>query len=355
MKRVILPMAIIIMTLLFLTIIGYVIYVFLSYNRIEDNLDLSISNIKMDKPAINQEYNLISWNIGFGAYSQDYSFFMDGGKYSRAYSKEETIKNTEGVYNEVQKYNPEFVINQEVDIKGTRSYDVNQVELLVKDRDVSYTYAQNYNSPYLFYPFNCPIGSAVSGLLTQSKFGIIEATRRSLPVEKGTRKLLDLDRAYSISRFAIESEKQLVIFNVHLSAYTKDGTISTEQLKLIAEDLKKEQEKGNYVICGGDFNKDLIGNSSEIFNVPSKETSWNQKIDEKIIPDGFTLVKPYNKENPIPSCRDTEEGYEKGKTYTVTLDGFIVSNNIEVVESNVIDTNFMYSDHNPVFLKFKMK
>ena len=32
--------------------------------------------------------NITSWNIGFGAYTDDYSFFMDGGEYSRGFSED---------------------------------------------------------------------------------------------------------------------------------------------------------------------------------------------------------------------------------------------------------------------------
>ena len=40
-----------------------------------------------------KNFLLTSWNIGFGAYTDQYSFFMDGGKYSRAFSKEAVISN----------------------------------------------------------------------------------------------------------------------------------------------------------------------------------------------------------------------------------------------------------------------
>lgn len=39
----------------------------------------------------------------------------------------------------------------------------------------------------------------------------------------------------------------------------------------------------------------------------------------------------------------------------MTLDGFIVSDNVQPDYVDVLDTGFLYSDHNPVELRFKLK
>ena len=46
--------------------------------------------------------------------------------------------------------------------------------------------------------------------------------------------------------------------------------------------------------------------------------------------------------------------YEKGKSFVVTVDGFIVSRNVTVERAEVIDTGFLWSDHNPVRLTFTL-
>ena len=85
-------------------------------------------------------------------------------------------------------------------------------------------FAQNYDSPYLFYPLIQPHGANQSGIVTLSRHPIASAARRELPVESGFMKLLDLDRCYSVSRIPTA----LVLYNLHLSAYTSDGAIATE-------------------------------------------------------------------------------------------------------------------------------
>lgn len=60
-----------------LFILGYAIFILASYNRIEDNLALQVENsASFDTIDINNKYTISTYNIGFGAHSQDYTFFM---------------------------------------------------------------------------------------------------------------------------------------------------------------------------------------------------------------------------------------------------------------------------------------
>lgn len=87
----------------------------------------------------------------------------------------------------------------------------------------------NFDSPYLFYPITKPHGKSYAGMLTLSKFNVESGLRRSLPIENGFMKFVDLDRCYSVSRITVENGKELVLYTLHLSAYT-----STEQSQPIS-------------------------------------------------------------------------------------------------------------------------
>ena len=50
----------------------------------------------MDALAIGTEYTALTYNIGFGAYTPDFSFFMDGGESSWAKSKESVLDTVQG-------------------------------------------------------------------------------------------------------------------------------------------------------------------------------------------------------------------------------------------------------------------
>ena len=164
-------------------------------------------------------------------------------------------------------------------------------------------------------------------------------------------KLVDLDRCYSVQRLPVSDGRELVLYNFHLSAYTSDGTIAEEQLEMLFADMLSEYEAGNWVIAGGDFNKDLLGSSDEIFGVSGLEYTWAQPIPAELVPEGLTIVAPYDGEGPVASCRHAHRPYGPDN-YLVTVDGFIISANVSVSASRVVDTGFRWSDHNPVCLDF---
>ena len=335
---------------------GYFAYCFIDYYRLEDNIELEVKNPVSAEAAVGEEYTIISHNVGFGAYSDDYSFFLDGGIYSRAFSKEAVYKNLGGALDVIAKLSPELLLLQEVDIDATRSYHVDQRELVYDAMPgFASVFAQNYDSPYLLYPFNEPHGKSVAGLMTLSSFSVDSALRRSLPVETGFMKFLDLDRCYSVTRIPAGDGKTLCLYNLHLSAYTSDGSIAVEQLKLLFTDIAAEYEAGNYIIAGGDFNKDLLGNSPEIFGGSGGEDQvWAQPFPFDMLPEGFSLVAPLNEEKPVASNRCADAPYDPKLAFMLTLDGFIVSDNVEVTGSDVIDEGFKFSDHNPVIMTFKL-
>ena len=343
---------------------AYLAYVLLTYYRVEDLQQREvISNAAVSaSPQAGAQYRITSYNIGFGAYSADYSFFMDGGRESRARSADAVLENIGGAVDVINEAQPDFALFQEVDTDGTRSHHVNQLFYLM-DAAASgafpaynAVFAQNYDSPYLFYPFTSPHGANKSGIAAFTKFKIDSAVRRSLPIEESLMKLVDLDRCYCVIRIPTASGKELVLYNLHLSAYTSDGTVAVKQLELLLDDMKAEYEAGNYCIAGGDFNKDLPGNSGELFGVPTREgDTWAQPIPDGVIPEGLSLVVPLHADSPAASCRTAAEPYTPGSTFRVTVDGFVVSDNVTVSDSNVIETDYAYSDHNPVYLDFMLK
>ncbi len=344
---------------LLLILILYVVYVFVSYYRLDDNLKLDITTNTGTLAQTGKTYRISSYNIGFGAYSDDYSFFMDGGTESRARSAEAVHTNITGSAEAAEELNSDIMLFQEVDIDGTRSHHVNEKELLLKQlnsfgiTEINYVFAQNYDSPYLFYPILEPHGKNKSGILTISNMGITSSIRRSLPIEEGFTKLLDLDRCYVKNRISVENGRELILYNLHLSAYTSDPSTAEKQLDMLFQDMTEEYNQGNYIVAGGDFNKDLLGNSAEIFGHEELDDNWAKPIPEEMIPGNLRLVAPFHAENPVPSCRNADQPYNE-ESFVVTVDGFLVSDNVTVKDANTVDTRFKWSDHNPVFMDFEL-
>jgi len=360
MAKKVLKTILIIILIIFLLVAAYLAYVLISYHRIEDNYYLEVSGSSENESLITgKTYRITSANLGFGAYSADYSFFMDGGTESWAYSKEAVYENISGSIDAIMSLNPDLMLYQEVDIDSTRSYHVDQealiLDLLATNNypNASYTFAINYDSPFLMYPLYQPHGKSKAGMLTLSTTEISSAIRRSLPIEEGLSKLIDLDRCYSKNYISLDNGKQLVLYNVHLSAYTTDPSTAVNQVVMLNEDMSLEVKAGNYVIAGGDMNKDVLGDSSVYFGTTSTE-NWAQAFPTELLDDNFTVVGPLDEANPVPSCRNADSPYTED-SFVLTIDGFIVSSNVEVTYSNVLDTDFAYSDHNPVYMDFTLK
>ena len=163
---------------------SYLGYVVFSYERIPDMQELTIDRADaLDAALVGQDYVIVTQNLGFGAYTQDFTFFMDGGTQSRAESKESVIACiTEGAQT-VQSLCPDFILFQEVDLDSTRSHHTNQYEMLRKQfATFSGCYAVNYDSAYLAYPFHSPHGASYSSLATFSSVEITSSMRRSFPI-----------------------------------------------------------------------------------------------------------------------------------------------------------------------------
>lgn len=350
-KRILIIVAVVVVVLG-----AYAAYVFGTYYRLEDKLTLEVKRSGENSSfeheftvAPGKAYFIMTYNIGFGAYREDYSFFMDGGKSSWGKDEESVIAGVCSMSEIITNVNPDFVLLQEVDIDGTRSYHVNELDLINKFvKGYYYDFAQDYDSPFLFFPPWEPHGANKSCMATYSRAAIREAMRRSLPISESFSKLVDLDRCYSISRIPVEGGKMLCIYNVHTSAYGGSDEIRQAQFATLYGDMTADYAKGNYVICGGDFNHNL--KEGEQDNAPE----WAYPFPRENIPEGFHMA--IDSANPADvvhnTCRSAETPYEEGITYTVTLDGFIVSDNVNVNYYQHMDWGYEFSDHDPVLMQF---
>ena len=216
-------------------------------------------------------------------------------------------------------------------------------------------FAQNYDSAFLFYPFTQPHGSSRAGLGLFSKYPVSSALRRSFPISTSFSKFFDLDRCYSVSRIPVDNGKELVIFNLHMSAYGNSDEIRKGQIEMLCNDMAKEYEAGNYVLCGGDFNHDLKASEEDTESCES----WAFPFPRTELPEHFAfcldLLSTEEQAALWNSARNADMEYVPGVTYTVTLDGFIISDNIECLSYENVNTGYSYSDHDPVKMEFVLK
>lgn len=345
---------------------AYVIYMQTHYYRIKDYQSLPIKQ-KLTHPnklQTNTTYSAATYNVGFGAYNQKFSFFMDTGKmkdgtktqgkYGKAENEAAVLQNTNGEINTMKKINADFMLFQEIDVDSSRSYHVNQVKKMSQNfANYEKIFANNFHSPYLLYPLNDPHGAVQSGLLSLSKYPVEQATRRKYPVSISfITKFTDLDRCFTVMKIPVTNGHKLILINSHMSAYDKGGKMRVKQLKLLNSVMESEYKKGNYVIVGGDFNHTFGRKMLTHFKSQQEIPDWVSVLSSKDLAPDIRMVHAKN-ENIVPTCRGTDMPYQKGKTYTTVIDGFLVSKNVQATSEN-INTEFAYADHNPVKLSFKL-
>lgn len=362
-KRIFKILVIILIVLAFV-VGGYIAYMMGTYYRIADHDRIDIVNDQSSMMQVGKEYTAVTYNIGFGAYTPDYTFFMDEGvmndgtpmqgEHGVAVSRESVVACTEGAIGVLKEAAPDFVLAQEVDTDSTRSYQVNQVTA-IEDAFPSYgrLFASNFHSAFLAYPWPEMHGIVNAGLLTLSDAHVESAERRSYPVDESfPTKFFDLDRCFAVFRLPVDNGKELVLINSHMSAYDEGGLIREQQLAMLNEVFAEEYAKGNYVIAGGDWNHALCG-SETMYPSQQQMPAWVSVLAPDDLAEGFHAVRADNLSS-VPTCRGVDIPYEKGVTYTTTVDGFIVSDNVSARAQN-IDTGFEFSDHNPVKLTFSLK
>lgn len=356
---VVLSLCIAVMLVLWV-VIGYLLYVVCGYYRLPDRMSLDVKNNASASVEADTEYKIMTYNVGFGAYGPDYTFFMDTGvmkdgtktkgKHGTAISKADVVKNISGAAGVVQERSPDFAIVQEVDYDSTRSYKVDQRKYF-DALGYGSVFACNYHSSYLMYPLTDPHGKNNAGIMTLSRYKVKDSTRYAFPIADGFSKFTDLDRCFSVTHVPVAGGKNLSIISLHMSAYDKGGVIRKKQASMLKTVLEREYENDNYVIAGGDFNQDLIGDLDK-FESAQKIPEWVASYDENDIPEHFGIFADRNSD--VGSCRGADITWKRNYTYTCVIDGFIVSDNIEVKRTDIIDTDFAYSDHNPVELVFKL-
>ena len=294
---------------------------------------------------------ILTYNTGYAGLSKDEDFFMDGGSKVMPETKDLVKHNMKGIAGILNDADADVCFLQEVDIDSKRSYHINEKAYYEKALGVDGIFACNFKCVYVPYPLPT-IGKVESGLVTYSDYKVSEASRISLPESfSWPVKTCNLKRCMLEARVPLEgTDKELVLINFHLEAYDSgEGKIA--QRKVLVKKLKEEYEKGNYVIAGGDFNQTFDG--MDTYPIHDKDSWVPGKVGKEDIPEGFSYAVSDN----VPTCRllngPYSGNYDDSQVYV--LDGFIVSDNLKIDQVENIDTQFEYTDHQPVKLNVTLK
>jgi endonuclease/exonuclease/phosphatase family metal-dependent hydrolase len=293
-------------------------------------------------------FTVTTFNIGYCGLDKDQDFFLDGGVMSHSSSKEQTEINLEAVESYIETQSSDFYFLQEVDVSGSRSFNVNQQESIQTTfSEYSATYSYNFKAKWIPIPVFDPLGSAYGGLMNLSRFSPLQSTRYSLPGEEPfPKKYFELDRSVMEDVYNLENGKKLYMINIHLSAYDKGGTIRAEQVQFMIDYINEIYDEGeNYIIFGGDWNH-LLDSSKFVVDLPD----WVATLPEALFDTGFNLAY----DTDTSTVRSDDTPYVEGENFETVIDGFLVSPNITINLVEGGNLGFENSDHNPVTLTFTL-
>ncbi len=345
--------------LVFLTLLAFNEY------RPDDITELSIEeNIEDNFIQLNTEINILTFNMGYASLSETEDFVMDGGVKAKMDSIEEVQANLEGISTIIETQDPDIALIQEVDTDSKRSYYINQYDYLQDQLNNNSALAYNYRCIFVPFPFSIKnaMGEVNSGIVTFSDYTIDSATRISAPGSYSWPiSMVHLKRCFLVTRYDISgSDKQFVVINVHLSAYD-DGGMRQLQTEALLDMITEESDAGNYVLVGGDFNQTLpqgytIVNDEIVYSYPLLDDSYwfpLAVLDEGFVDSGFDFYA----DATTPTCRSLDKPLDlenDSNNQYYLIDGFIVSSNITVQSVETIDTDFKYTDHNPVSIRVSL-
>lgn len=295
-------------------------------------------------------FSLLTWNIGYGGLGKESDFFFDGGIGVRQ-SEEITQKNETGISNFlVENDSIDFVLLQEVDKDSRRTYHKDQTALFKeKLSHKSALFAVNYNCAFVPQPIGNPYGKCYAGIMSLSNFNNSNNQRVALAADASwPLGLFMLDRCLLKSSYPLQNGKELIIINMHLSAYD-DGTVKQEQMDKLKEIILEEFHKGNYVIVGGDWNQ--YPPMYEIPVMKQKDAIAQIKIDENYPEKGWNWGVDVN----VPTNRKLESPYNPELSDKIVIDFFLTSPNIEIQSVKGVNLDFEYSDHQPVIMNVSLK
>ena len=303
-----------------------------------------------ETPAPGSSLEILTFNTGYAGLDKTQDFFMDGGSQVQPDSRQEVEENLQGIAGILKEHPADVYFLQEVDLDSKCSYRIDQQAYYQENLDLPGVFACNFKCDFIPYPLP-PIGKVESGILTMTDLAVSSASRISLPESfSWPVKTCNLKRCMLETRIPLTgTDRELVLINFHLEAYDS-GEGKIRQSQMLAEKLQKEYEAGNYVIAGGDFNQTFEG----IDKYPLKDTdNWAPGvIGEDSLPEHFSFAV----DDSYPTCRLLNEPYSGSfdTAQVYVLDGFLVSDNIKVNQVSVINTDFAYTDHQPVRLEVRL-
>ena len=369
-----LKITIILVSLIVVFALGFVLTLHVFEYKPDDITVLEVTNnvddLEENYIVLDSDLKLLTFNTGYASLSETEDFVMDGGEKGRMDTLSEVESNMEGISTILTRESPDIFLIQEVDENSSRSYETNQYVYYQDILGTSSVLAYNYRCIFVPFPLNPTqmMGKVNSGIATYTNLYSDSAIREQLPGSfSWPLRLANLKRAILVSRFPIkDSTKELIVINVHLSAYD-DGSMRQLETEALQAVMLEEYNLGNYVIVGGDFNQTFPDAVDVTLNAVDDTYDYDYLYELKDATywqappiDGDWFVDndfAFGIDVTTPTCRLLNKPYDTADSNNnqyYVIDGFIVSANVAIQSVETLNEQFKYSDHNPIVMVVKL-
>ena len=199
---------------------------------------------------------ILSWNIQYAAgmtYNPWYGHPMNTDTQPTKAAVYETL---DEIANVIRDEDPDIIFLQEVDLDSKRTYNINQLDVLMAKLPQTYRY---YATAYYWFNHFTPHpkiwGKVAMALVTISKYKMSQGKRYQLPLMDGQDPLTQrfyLKRAVLETTLRYKNGEKLALYNTHLSAFSAaDDATMKNQIQFIDALLHDQREPW---VLAGDFN-----------------------------------------------------------------------------------------------------
>jgi len=333
-----------------------------TYNDYQPPLILPLDNTQIanNKIITDSTLSFLIWNIGYAGLGRESDFFLATesvywSSIKHILPEEKDVKkNLAGIKDFIQKEVADFLMLQEVDVNSKRSYGNNEFTQIGEQKKAySSVFSPNYNVPRNPIPFFQPwntYGKVLSGLATYSAYQPTKSTRYQLPGDYSwPDRIFHLDRCAAVHRFDTDFGKELVVINIHNSAFDKGGFLKKQQMVFLKNMVMEEYEKGNFVVMGGDWNMCPVDFPSNTFRL-DEEAASDRNVPNDFMPAGWQWAF----DPSVATIRSSSHPYVTDSTYISLIDFYLVSPNVSIEKVEGVDMDFEFSDHQPVRLEIRL-
>ncbi|MDC7245878.1 MAG: endonuclease/exonuclease/phosphatase family protein [Sphaerochaetaceae bacterium] len=293
---------------------------------------------------------ILTWNIGYAGMGEDSDFLFDHGKQLRPPpSRESVADNLKKIEEYLNGSEADIMMLQEVPYASWITYSTDVMGFFVQQfDDYQWTYTDDLRTKLIPPPFSIRMGNA-----TASTIPIDMCT--SHPLEDEPDFLLQVFRKeYRMHVIHLEHDNVLwSLINIHLSAFDdKSVSIREKQLSQVFDFALSERKAGYHVVVGGDWNMKIVESDFGPYSTRDEDLFWVRPL-----PD-FSRTQENLRWVADPSTstvRTAEQPYQKGENYTLIIDAFVISDNVEMLDIKTDDLSFTPSDHHPVRIEVKAK